>query len=395
MPPPAPLLLLLPPQSPTGAEGDGLAQRANHWIDTFVETCNRLLELPVAVLLVAVAALAGLGALWLHRRARRGKPIAALRFCLTLGALALGMLIVDQKIAALQDAFADLRAQTRASLQAVLAGGGRALPSRQTPLYDTAAAERELGKALGKVTTTARVIDDATDLVQLTAGEVPIVALLAIVDLRRPGVGIEIGATLDEKTLTSAFARQRGCTIAINGEAGNSGRPGSGLGRWQGHLMRAGEVLLTEQPDNPRPFLAFARDHRAAYVSPTVPSRGLPAVAHDAIWGRVDALLGGVPVIEDFRSRQPRTAMAIDQAGERLYLLVADGRQPKSRGMTRAEVGQTLAAFGAHDGMLCDEGGSSCMFLEVFGGIANVPSDRMGQERPTYTHFGITYRSGR
>lgn len=129
MPAPVPTAPFPIPQAPAGAEGDSLAQHANHWLDAFVETCARLLELPVAVLLVAVALLGGLGAFWLHRRNLRGKPVAALRFVLTLLLLALGVLVVDQKVAVLQDACADLRAQTRASLQAMLAATGRDAPN--------------------------------------------------------------------------------------------------------------------------------------------------------------------------------------------------------------------------------------------------------------------------
>jgi exopolysaccharide biosynthesis protein len=58
-------------------------------------------------------------------------------------------------------------------------------------------------------------------------------------------------------------------------------------------------------------------------------------------------------------------------------------------GFTRGEVGMLLKLFGAHNAMLCDEGGSSCLYVETMGGIVNVPSDNQGQERPTYTHFGI------
>ena len=39
-----------------------------------------------------------------------------------------------------------------------------------------------------------------------------------------------------------------------------------------------------------------------------------------------------------------------------------------------------------------DEGGSSCIYLKKFGGIVNSPSDNAGEERPTYTHFGIHLR---
>ena len=63
-------------------------------------------------------------------------------------------------------------------------------------------------------------------------------------------------------------------------------------------------------------------------------------------------------------------------------------------GFTRAGAGQCLKAFGTHDGMLCDEGGSSCIYLKQFGGIANIPADNHGQEKPTCTHFGVRVRGG-
>ncbi len=117
------------------------------------------------------------------------------------------------------------------------------------------------------------------------------------------------------------------------------------------------------------------------------------AVAADcwwAIWGRWDALVAGEVQLPDVDSRQPRTAMGVDRTGTRLFLLVVDGRQNRfSIGFTAAEVGMLLRIVGAYDAMLCDEGGSSCMFVATLGGIVNTPSDGAGRERPTYTHFGL------
>ena len=82
--------------------------------------------------------------------------------------------------------------------------------------------------------------------------------------------------------------------------------------------------------------------------------------------------------------------MGISADGTKLILMVADGRQQNySVGLMRTEVGQVLKAFGASNGMLCDEGGSSCMYMAPFG-IGNSPSD--GQERVTYTHFGVVVK---
>ena len=85
--------------------------------------------------------------------------------------------------------------------------------------------------------------------------------------------------------------------------------------------------------------------------------------------------------------------MGIDREGKRLYLFVVDGRQPnRSVGLTAPEVGTFLRAFGVHDAMLCDDGGSSCMYVGAMRGLVTLPSDNHGEERPTYTHFGVSDR---
>lgn len=199
---------------------------------------------------------------------------------------------------------------------------------------------------------------------------------------------------LTRKSLTSEFAAQNGCSIAINGEAGSSPSPRASLGTWRGNLMDRGELLLEESSGTQRPFLVFDLTNRAGFVSEAADERTLPMGTLNAIWGRWDVLLAGSVPPSDTRDRQPRTGMAIDKTGKRLYLLVVDGRQPRhSMGFTRTEAGWFLEAFGAHDGMLCDEGGSSSMYVKGLGGIVNIPSDFQGQERPTYTHFGIAIRT--
>ena len=152
-----------------------------------------------------------------------------------------------------------------------------------------------------------------------------------------------------------------------------------------------GQTLSHELPAFTRPFISFTHANRAAYLSQFAKDRALTPDMSNVMWGRLDAIINGDVQTADERNCQPRTAMAINRDGSILYLLVVDGRQPNySTGFTRAEVGQFLKALGAYNGMLCDEGGSSCMYIARFGGICNIPSDNQGQERPTYTHFGIS-----
>ena len=74
-------------------------------------------------------------------------------------------------------------------------------------------------------------------------------------------------------------------------------------------------------------------------------------------------------------------------SGGRMLLTLAGAMSTAELGLSLAEMGGILKAFGAYDAMACDAGGSACIFADTFGGIVNYPCD--GEERPTYTHFGI------
>lgn len=77
------------------------------------------------------------------------------------------------------------------------------------------------------------------------------------------------------------------------------------------------------------------------------------------------------------KARNPRTAIAVTAKGT-ILLLVVDGRQAKSVGMTVEELARFLLSLGAVEAMNLDGGGSSAMVVN--GRLMNSPSD--GKERP-------------
>jgi hypothetical protein len=85
--------------------------------------------------------------------------------------------------------------------------------------------------------------------------------------------------------------------------------------------------------------------------------------------------------------RHPRTAVGIADHGQRLLLVVVDGRQrPYSDGMTLRELASLMLALGSRDAINLDGGGSSTLVWAEPGQpgvfrIANRPSDPAG-ERP-------------
>jgi len=77
------------------------------------------------------------------------------------------------------------------------------------------------------------------------------------------------------------------------------------------------------------------------------------------------------------QGRAPRTALGLGASGE-IVLLVADGRQSHSRGLTLTELARILQEKGAVSALNFDGGGSSAMVVQ--GRLVNQPSD--GRERP-------------
>jgi hypothetical protein len=118
---------------------------------------------------------------------------------------------------------------------------------------------------------------------------------------------------------------------------------------------------------------------------------------YNAISGDRIILIGGEPVsdLPEDDSRQPRTAVGIDQEGKTLLLLVADGRQPfYSEGVTLRELANIMAGYGMDIALNLDGGGSSTLAVEGWFGFANVlnsPIDRNipGLQRPVGNHLGI------
>lgn len=106
---------------------------------------------------------------------------------------------------------------------------------------------------------------------------------------------------------------------------------------------------------------------------------------------------GGVfltTTLEEFGSdvaggRAPRTAIGIDKNGH-ILLVVVDGRQSHSIGMTLRELALFMQELGAVDAMNLDGGGSSEMVVN--GDIVNSPSD--GHERRVGDALAIVKKPG-
>ncbi|MEA3288423.1 MAG: phosphodiester glycosidase family protein [Candidatus Marinimicrobia bacterium] len=79
-----------------------------------------------------------------------------------------------------------------------------------------------------------------------------------------------------------------------------------------------------------------------------------------------------------YHTRQPRSSAGITVNGDTLIMVVVDGRQTHSIGMTLSELAALQIEFGAVDAVQFDSGGSATFYFD--GSTRNSPSD--GSERP-------------
>lgn len=115
--------------------------------------------------------------------------------------------------------------------------------------------------------------------------------------------------------------------------------------------------------------------------------------------GEWTAVIGGNPVL--LRNGQiqpglatdvhPRTAVGYSEDGNKMWLVVVDGRSARSRGVSLPELAQIMKDFGAYHALNLDGGGSSTLVARSLTTgaleVKNMPSD--GVERPVPNGLGV------
>lgn len=207
---------------------------------------------------------------------------------------------------------------------------------------------------------------------------VPMHAYAAVVDLRAEGVRV-ISTRFEERWVpVSEFAAahaDEGVAVAVNGGFW------VGAQRPLGVAIGGGEPWPTSYLDETVGVFAIDDGGRAHLFAPGEPiDPELMASFTEAVSGRPALLRAGeidVPGLDGFESsndRAPRTAVGLDRTRRHLILVVVDGRQPASHGMTLYELARFMEELGATDAMNLDGGGSSAMVVPRLGGVVNVPA---------------------
>jgi exopolysaccharide biosynthesis protein len=368
-------------------------------LDNLQAFLQRLISLPVTFLMAML--LVALGIVWLiilFFKKKYGWFTHSSRFILMLGAVALLLatsIITDKKISQIATTIEatdykifnlinDIGIVNFNVKSLQTQAGIRTDSAYTSKLYDINALKKN---STIEYTIAQQNLSPAADLIVLRSFQPLAAIFIAVIDLTKSQVVLT--PEIDEKWFTSDFAKKYNCQLAINGEAGRTPMQGSGLGEWTGKYIVNGKTILPNDNEN-RPFIAFGTNQIARYATEKTVDTTRNAQNYNVIWGRFDILLEGKTQNADDSKTYPRTIMGIDTSGTKLYLLVADGRQPQySLGITYTQAADILRWLGAHHAMACDQGGSSCMYVQKLGGIITRPAD--GQERFTYTHFGVKW----
>jgi hypothetical protein len=207
---------------------------------------------------------------------------------------------------------------------------------------------------------------------------------------------ITLGATREDQRgqTVSAFAAASGAQMAVNGDSFSPvDFTPSGL------AMGQAMIWASSSDDANNGFLRFEQSGNRThlFISPPeeqVSAADLPPATQGVIGGRPMLVRTGVAVtafdctdhVALPCERAPRTAAAVSADGNTLWLVVVDGWQAASHGMTAAELGGFLDGLGAQDALMLDSGGASTMYV---GGVVNAPSD--GVERVVANHLAVRH----
>lgn len=352
----------------------------NNLLDNLISVTWRLMDLPLYALLPVVVVMLvvfnWLGRRWLRRLSEQKRRYIN-GFLVVLAML----LIIDKKMGLMRAEMTFLNEKIRkVQMMGVPVSGG-------TP-YDVSELQSEFPNAK----LTQRPINEAIQLITITQRDPNAVSFVARIDLRHPGVDVQITPEKREKYLTSTFAEQNNCIIAINGEAGETMAMDCELGEWSGNWVSDGKVVMMADTEK-RPFIGFSKENKVRYYEEAFIDTEYKDEYYNTIWGRFDILKKSGVVPHENDRPYARTIMGINEDGSYLYLMIVDGKRPDySVGLTYRDCAKILKSLGASDAMACDQGGSSCMYVRNMGGIINRPADSDGVERPIYSHFGIAMK---
>lgn len=242
--------------------------------------------------------------------------------------------------------------------------------------------------------------------------EVPAAARLHIVriDLRQPGLHVEMSPGDSSKGmeyvahLTSAYLAEHHAQLAVNASFFHPWKPGSkGGDDYYPHLGDpvnvTGAVLSGGRVVSP---VETTRDNRIDSILCFKVGEARILDGQQCPRGFADGVAAGPRMLADGAIRNsrleiataahPRTAFAVSHDRHTAWIIVVDGRQADSVGISLSDLASVFRSLGAWDAINLDGGGSSTLAIEDPTGrphILNTPihTGIVGRERPVANHI--------
>lgn len=203
-------------------------------------------------------------------------------------------------------------------------------------------------------------------------------------------VGVYTSAWGSERRLAKNADRTEGIEVWVDEKSTvtNVQAPGEGE-------IPAGTRIVAARPGG-APFEQLSAVEVGDKVQMSYTLRSNASDASVGISGGANLVTNGEPVVSRDAAVHPRTAVGVNEPGDRLLLAVVDGRSSVSRGMTLTELGQLMHDLGAHNAINFDGGGSTTMIARDPGDegtdVVNSPSD--GSERSDANGLGVQVAPG-
>ncbi len=229
------------------------------------------------------------------------------------------------------------------------------------------------------------------------------------VDLDTPGIRFMVtpvdqtGSSALTARTTSQFLGEYGPQLAINGDFFDPWRD-YGVWDYYPHVGDGVNVrgLTVSEGDRYTEGYARPEHYKTLYITENNNASFTPPEApiYNAISVNLMLVLSGeaLPIQSDndyLTGKHPRTAVALDETGSTLIIIVVDGRQPNySEGVTIPELDAIVLEHGGYDALNLDGGGSVTLAIEGQNGLPTVLNSPIhnhipGRERPVANHLGI------
>lgn len=226
-----------------------------------------------------------------------------------------------------------------------------------------------------------------------------IVLHIAEIDLTAPGISFFVtpgqgNAQFPERT-TADFLDEFNLQLALNGSFYRFDRGNDGILQPLGQTISNG-VTYSNSRSN-WPVLCFASSNQISIGAEECPAGTDHGLAGNVLLiqdGQPTNLRSYFPGRANSRRLEPRTAVALDQTGETMWLVVVDGRRSGySEGVTLAEFSQIIQQLGAHQAINLDGGGSTTLVQDGWlqPQTLNAPAAYpfIVRQRPVATHLGL------